>query len=91
MYFRENNVCSYLSNLCCHQQAARNDWALILWSNLDVKGMISTMDVFYNDYLKLPKSVRSMPAGKAVSQDIKNFKNSLPMLVCLKNEALRDR
>lgn len=46
---------------------------------------------FLKAFRKLPKQVRSMPAACHLETKLKAFRDSIPLLLDLKNEALRER
>ncbi|CAB0039667.1 unnamed protein product [Trichogramma brassicae] len=73
------------------QREAREAWAKTLWADLDPQLLIDGMDTFLKDFRKMPKHMRNMPVGLAIEASMKNFKNSVPLFVELKNEAMRER
>ncbi|KAL7295702.1 hypothetical protein TKK_0011053 [Trichogramma kaykai] len=73
------------------QREAREAWAKTLWADLDPQLLIDGMDNFLKDFRKMPKHMRNMPVGLAIEASMKNFKNSVPLFVELKNEAMRER
>lgn len=46
---------------------------------------------FIKRFRRLPKDVRTLPVAFYLDACMKEFKESLPLLLDLKNEALRDR
>jgi dynein heavy chain len=73
------------------QKMMRNNWAKTLWENLDPQELISGMDNFLKEFRKLPLSIRNLPVARTLDISMKNFKNSVPLFVELKNEAMRER
>lgn len=73
------------------QYAAREEWSRTLWTNLDPQLLISGMDQFLKEFRMLPREVKAMDIAKSLITDMKDFKNSVPLFVELKNEALRER
>ena len=49
------------------------------------------IDSFIKSLRKLPKNVRVLPVALFLDGRMKEFRESLPLLMDLKNEALRDR
>lgn len=80
-----------LYNLYKEQRSAREVWAKTLWMNLNPQQLIEGMEHFIRKFRRLPKSIRSMTVGHALETNMKNFKNSVPLFIELKNEAMRDR
>jgi len=80
-----------LYNLYKEQRNAREVWAKTLWVNLNPQQLIEGMEHFIREFRRLPKSIRSMNVGRALETNMKNFKNSVPLFIELKNEAMRER
>lgn len=66
-------------------------WGKTLWLNLNPQALVDGIDNYIKDYKKLPRLVRITPIGITVENKMKQFKNAIPLMVALKNEALRDR
>lgn len=49
------------------------------------------IESYMKDFRKLPKAVRTMTVGVTLDLKMKHFKNAVPLMVSLKNEALRER
>ncbi|XP_053136194.1 dynein axonemal heavy chain 10 [Hemicordylus capensis] len=73
------------------QRAAKEEWSQTLWVNLNVQVLQEGIDGFLKSLRKLPKHVRSLPVAYHLEMKMKAFKDSIPLLLDLKNEALRDR
>ncbi|CAH2295752.1 dynein heavy chain 10, axonemal [Pelobates cultripes] len=73
------------------QKLAKDEWSQTLWANLNVQFLLDGIDGFLKTYRKLPKDVRSLPVAFHLESKMKEFKDSIPLLLDLKNEALRDR
>lgn len=73
------------------QMVARSNWSKTLWSNLNPQALVDGIEVFLKEFRKLPRWIRLMPIGQMLDIKIKQFKNSIPLMVNLKNEALRER
>lgn len=78
-------------NVYSDQKTAREIWAKTLWVNLNPNTLVDGMENFMRDFKRLKKNLRQSPVGVAVEQKMKEFKNTIPMMVELKNEALRER
>lgn len=72
-------------------QAAKEEWSQTLWVNLNVQVLQEGIDGYLKSLRKLPKHVRSLPVAYHLEMKMKAFKDSIPLLLDLKNEALRDR
>lgn len=59
--------------------------------NLNIQLLQEGVEGFIKDLRKLPKDVRALPVSFYLEGHLKEFKESLPLLLDLKNEALRDR
>ncbi|KAL0979348.1 hypothetical protein UPYG_G00183960 [Umbra pygmaea] len=73
------------------QKAAQTEWAQTLWVNLNMQVLQEGIEGFIRSLRKLPKDVRTLPVAFFLEGRMKEFKESLPLLLDLKNEALRDR
>ncbi len=72
-------------------QVAREQWSETLWSNLNVQVLQDGIEALLKSLRKLPRDVKNMPIGKVLDSKMKEFRDSLPLFVDLKHEALRDR
>ncbi|XP_064322361.1 dynein axonemal heavy chain 10 [Phalacrocorax carbo] len=73
------------------QRAAKKEWSQTLWINLNVQFLQEGIERFLKALRKLPKQVRSMPVAFHLETKMKAFQDSIPLLLDLKNEALRER
>lgn len=73
------------------QKMARDVWGKTLWANLNPQALVDGIETFMKDFRKLPKLVRAYPVGLMLDLKMKQFKNVVPLMVSLKNEALRER
>ncbi|KAM9822155.1 dynein axonemal heavy chain 10-like isoform 2-T2 [Syngnathus typhle] len=73
------------------QKIAKTKWSRTLWVDLDIHLLQRGIESFVQDLRKLPKDVRALPAACFVDSRLKEFTDSLPLLLDLKNEALRER
>uniref|UniRef100_A0A8C9TU55 Dynein axonemal heavy chain 10 n=1 Tax=Scleropages formosus TaxID=113540 RepID=A0A8C9TU55_SCLFO len=73
------------------QKAAKAEWSQTLWANLNIQLLQEGIEGFIKSLRKLPKDVRALPQAFFLEGRMKEFKDSLPLLLDLKNEALRDR
>ncbi|XP_025020180.1 dynein heavy chain 10, axonemal, partial [Python bivittatus] len=73
------------------QQAAKEEWSQTLWVNLNVQVLQDGIEGYLKTLRKLPKHVRGMPVAYHLEMKMKAFKESIPLLLDLKNEALRER
>ncbi|KOX73523.1 Dynein heavy chain 10, axonemal, partial [Melipona quadrifasciata] len=80
-----------LFNLYKEQRRMRHAWAQTLWVNLDPQQLIDGMDHFVREFRKLPRFVKELSIGQALDANMRSFKNSVPLFIELKNEAMRER
>ncbi|KAG5844641.1 hypothetical protein ANANG_G00164650 [Anguilla anguilla] len=73
------------------QKVAKTEWSQTLWANLDIQVLQEGIEGFIKSLRKLPKDVRCLPVAFFLEGRMKEFKDSLPLLVDLKDEALRER
>lgn len=80
-----------LYKLYKQQKYSRDVWSKTLWANLNPQQLMDGMDNFLKEFRKLPRSVRVLSVGQALDGTMKGFRNSVPLFVELKNEAMRER
>ncbi|XP_066582837.1 dynein axonemal heavy chain 10 [Prorops nasuta] len=80
-----------LLDLYKRQKNARSDWARTLWADLNPQQLLDGMDAFIKELRSFPRAVRKLEMGQSLDAIMKNFKNSVPLFVELKNEAMRER
>ncbi|KAI7812536.1 putative dynein heavy chain 10 [Triplophysa rosa] len=73
------------------QKTAKEEWSQTLWVNLKIEVLQEGIEGFINILRKLPKDVRALPVSFFLEGRLKEFKESLPLLLDLKNKALRNR
>ncbi|KAG5280454.1 hypothetical protein AALO_G00060150 [Alosa alosa] len=73
------------------QKAAKTEWSQTLWVNLNIQLLQEGIESFIKTLRKLPKDVRALPVAFFLEGRMKEFKESLPLLLDLKNDALRER
>ncbi|CAL8247788.1 unnamed protein product [Merluccius merluccius] len=73
------------------QKIAKTEWSQTLWVNLNLELLQEGIEGFIRTLRKLPKEVRALPVAFFLEGRMKEFKESLPLLLDLKNEALRER
>lgn len=72
-------------------QVAKTKWSQTLWVDLDIHLLQEGVEFFVQNLRKLPKDVRALPTACFVEGRMMEFRDSLPFLLDLKNEALRER
>lgn len=70
---------------------AKTEWSQTLWVDLNIQLLQEGVEGFVKRLRQLPKDVRTLPVAFFLEGRMKEFKESLPLLLDLKNEALRDR
>ncbi|NXX13493.1 DYH10 protein, partial [Podargus strigoides] len=73
------------------QRVTKKEWSRMLWVNLNVQLLRDGIEGFLKALQQLPEEVRSMPVGVHLETKMKAFQDSIPLLLDLKNEALRER
>lgn len=72
-------------------QDAKSKWSQTLWVDLDIHQLQDGVENFLKSLRQLPKDITSLPVALFLEIRMKEFRESLPLLLDLKNEALRDR
>ncbi|VDO97932.1 unnamed protein product [Schistosoma margrebowiei] len=88
---KELNGLDQLFNIYLKQKQSREEWSQILWRDLNISILQSGIESYLKDLRNLPKSIRTLPIGRVVFEQIRTFRDSLPLFLDLKNEALRER
>ncbi|CAH0394939.1 unnamed protein product [Bemisia tabaci] len=73
------------------QKAAREQWGKSSWLNFNSQILYDGIEVFLAEFRHLPEAVQSLEAGSALLTTMLQFKESIPLFVKLKNEAIRSR
>lgn len=73
------------------QKNAREIWSKTLWIDLNPQQLMDGMEQFIKEFRRMPKSVRQLNVAYSLEATMKTFKNSVPLFVELKNEAMRER
>lgn len=72
-------------------QNAKAKWSQTLWVDLNIHQLQEGVESFIKTLKQLPKHVKALPVAFFLENRMKEFRESLPLLLDLKNEALRDR
>uniref|UniRef100_A0A287AF97 Dynein axonemal heavy chain 10 n=1 Tax=Sus scrofa TaxID=9823 RepID=A0A287AF97_PIG len=72
-------------------KVAKEEWSQTLWINLNVQFLQEGIEGFLKSLRKLPRHVRNLSVAYHLEAKMKAFKDSIPLLLDLKHEALRDR
>lgn len=73
------------------QKIARVNWSKTLLSNLNPQDLLDGIENFLKDFRKFLRWIRLMSVGQMLDIKMKQFKNSVALMVQLKNEALREK
>ncbi|RUS75416.1 hypothetical protein EGW08_016827 [Elysia chlorotica] len=73
------------------QSAAKSKWSETLWVDLDLDVMNRGIDDFIKQAKKWPRAIKKLPAAVQLDSQLKQFKDSLPLINDLKSEVLRER
>lgn len=73
------------------QKESRDMWGKTLWTNLNPSALVDGIESFIKEFRKFPKHIRVLPVGQILEMGMKQFKNVVPLMVALKNEAMRER
>ncbi|XP_053555751.1 dynein axonemal heavy chain 10 [Bombina bombina] len=73
------------------QKLAKEEWSQTLWANLNVQVLQDGIESFLKGFRKLSKEIRTLPVAFYLESKMKEFKDSIPLLLDLKNESMRDR
>lgn len=79
-----------LFDLYSRQTDARSVWAQTLWSELNPQLLLDGMDNFTKEFKSLPKQCRSNISALTLANEMKTFKNAIPLFSELKNDAMRE-
>lgn len=78
-------LCSYIF------QDAKTEWSQILWVDLNIQLLQGGIEGFLRRLRQLPKDAQVLSVAFYLEGHMKEFRESLPLLLDLKNEALRER
>ncbi|XP_061673976.1 dynein axonemal heavy chain 10-like [Syngnathoides biaculeatus] len=72
-------------------KVAKIKWSQTLWVDSDIDLLQVGVECFVQELRRLPDDVQALPVACFVEGRMKEFRDSLPLLMDLKNEALRER
>lgn len=90
-HFRVSRPVLLMRLFLIHFQVAKEEWSQTLWINLNVQFLQEGIESFLRSLRKLPRQVRNLSVAYHLESKMKAFKDSIPLLLDLKHEALRDR
>ncbi|ESN96268.1 hypothetical protein HELRODRAFT_67881 [Helobdella robusta] len=93
-FFRVQKDINYLESIYKifkNYMSARSEWDVIQWTDLNVNSIQDGIDSLLLQAKKLPKAVKEMQSFTILENCMKSFKDNLPIIVELKNEAMRER
>lgn len=70
---------------------ARENWGQELWADLNPTNLSDGIEEFILEFRRLLKWIRLLKVGEALNLEMKNFKNSLPLIASLKDDAFTER
>ncbi|CAF4400906.1 unnamed protein product, partial [Didymodactylos carnosus] len=73
------------------QSKSRELWSETLWRDLDVQILLDDIDNYIKELKKMSREIKSMPLAKIIEITMKEFRESIPLMADLKNDALRER
>jgi dynein heavy chain len=88
---REINGLNILSNIYDEFNQKKKLWSNILWSELDINDLITNVDLFIKNFRHLPSDIKTTVTGRIMEKYLLDFRSSFPIMIDLKNEALRER
>ncbi|XP_069353306.1 dynein axonemal heavy chain 10 isoform X2 [Eulemur rufifrons] len=88
---KEMNGLKMIYELYGSLKIAKEEWSQTLWANLNVQFLQDGIEGFLKALRKLPRQVRNLSVAYHLEAKMKAFKDSIPLLLDLKHEALRDR
>jgi len=82
---------SKIYDLFREQREFQESMSAMLWSDLDINALNTGADELEKKCRKFPKELKESSTYKGVEARIYNFKDSLPLIVRLKNDAMQRR
>ena len=87
----ELNELSLLYDFYSEMTASIAEWSSTLWVDLDSQVLLDGAELYTQKKMKLPKDLRGRPPYAKLEEAVDAFKDSIPLIEDLKNDALRDR
>lgn len=88
--YKEFKCTNLVYDLYVRQNQAKSDWAKTLWSDLIPQLLFDGIDEFIKEFKLFPKKCRTLPIAVVLETMLKQFRNSIPLLMELKNEAIKE-
>lgn len=73
------------------QQNARSNWSKTIWLNLNPTTLSDGIANYLAEFEKFPAEVKSTKIGQMLASKMTDFRDSIPIMMRLKNDALRER
>ncbi|XP_039277456.1 dynein heavy chain 10, axonemal [Nilaparvata lugens] len=71
--------------------ATRSSWSKTLWANLNPQVLLEGIDGFLKQFRLFPKETKDLAIAVTFEKQMREFKNSIPLMIEMKNDALRER
>lgn len=73
------------------QKSDRGSWSKTLWADAKPQDILDGMDSYLKDFRKLPEETRKLAVARTLEASMRAFRNAIPLLVELKNDAMQER
>ncbi|XP_065190514.1 dynein axonemal heavy chain 10-like [Sycon ciliatum] len=73
------------------QKKAREEWSSTLWANLNIERLTNGIEGFLKKARRMEKDIKEMSVFRVLEENMRQFKDSVPLIEDLKNDALRER
>lgn len=88
--YQEYNCMRLVLELYLRQKESRDIWAKTLWTELKPQLLLEGMEVFLKEFKQLSKDCRTIQIAVVLEMNMKAFKNSIPLFIELKNDAMTE-
>lgn len=88
--YQEYNCICQIYDLYLRQKESRDIWSKTLWSELKPQLLLEGMENFLKEYKQLPRDCRTITIASVLEVNMKIFKNSVPLFIELKNDAMTE-
>lgn len=88
--YQEQKCAHSIYKLYSRQKSQREIWGKMLWSELVPQLLLDGMENLIKEFKKLPKLCRSLSVYLVLETIMKKYKNTIPLLIELKNDAMQE-
>ncbi|XP_055696351.1 dynein axonemal heavy chain 10 [Lutzomyia longipalpis] len=73
------------------QRNAKENWSKTMWVHMNPNTLTNGMENYMHEFRLWPLHIQEIPVAQTLKRKMEHFKESIPLMLALKNDALRRR